>query len=473
MTGTKKTDFLKMLRDGEELSLYQQIIMIVQLCVPAILAQLSSIVMQYIDASMVGSMGPAASASIALMTSSTWLMGGIFVAVSTGFTVQVAHRIGAKDEKNARNVVRIGLISGVVVGVISLAAGVSISGVLPLWLGGSDNIRIAASQYFMIYSIASPVMILRYMSCGMIQCSGNMKLPSILNILMCFWDVIFNFFLIFPCRYAVIGGLKIFVPGFGLGVRGAALGTVLADVVTAIVVLYYLLVKSPSLHLVGVKIKNNELKDQIGKTLKEATRLAVPVAAGQLITGAAYVAMTAISAPLGTASIAAHSFSITAESFVYMPGYGMAQAATTLVGQSKGANRGKLTFRLGWLCVLLGMSVMTITGIMMYFMAPWMIGLLSPDPEIRELGTAVLRIEAFAEPFYAASIVGTGVFRGAGDTIVPSVFSLLSMWFVRIPLAYFLAPRYGLQGMWIAMATELTVGGILFLGMMFYKSTRE
>lgn len=96
-------------------------------------------------------------------------------------------------------------------------------------------------------------------------------------------------------------------------------------------------------------------------------------------------------------------------------------------------------------------------GAVMYVFAPEMIGMLSPVQEIRELGVAVLRIEAFAEPFFAAAIVSYSVCIGAGDTFKPSLINLGSMWLVRLTLAYALASSYGLRGVWFAMAVELTL----------------
>ena len=92
-----------------------------------------------------------------------------------------------------------------------------------------------------------------------------------------------------------------------------------------------------------------------------------------------------------------------------------------------------------------------------------MIGFLSPVDEIRSLGADVLRIEAFAEPFFAASIVSYSVCVGAGDTLKPAMMNLLSMWCVRLSLAYWLAQSHGLRGVWVAMACELTFRGTIFL----------
>ena len=119
--------------------------------------------------------------------------------------------------------------------------------------------------------------------------------------------------------------------------------------------------------------------------------------------------------------------------------------------------------RLAWLTSILGMVLMVATGALMFLFAPEMIGMISPDEEIRALGATVLRIEAFAEPMFGASIIITGAMRGAGDTVGPTLLNLVSMWLVRIPLAALLAPHLGLVGVWIAMCVELNIRGILFL----------
>lgn len=449
---------LEKLRSGENLSLRQQVLLTVQLSIPAIMAQISSIIMQYIDASMVGRLGADDSAAIGLVSSTTWLFGGLCSAASIGFTVQVAQRIGAGEEMRARNIVKQGLLSVLVFSCFLLAIGTSVSGVLPVWLGGDQTICANASRYFLVYALFLPVLQLNNTAGGMIQCSGNMKLPSILHIVMCFLDVLFNLLLIFPTRTVAFPGITFTMPGVGLGVMGAALGTAFSELVIVCFMLYYLLARSPMLHLrKGEKLR---LK---AEELKTAVKIAVPVGFEQVVLCGAQIMSTKIVAPLGTIAIAANSFSVTAESLCYMPGYGIGSAATTLIGQSIGAGRKDLTKRLGWLTTGLGMAVMTGSGILLFIFAPFMIGLLSPDPAIRELGTAVLRIEAFAEPMFAASIVASGVFRGAGDTFVPSCMNLFSMWCIRIPLSALLAPRFGLHGVWIAMCLELCVRGVLFL----------
>jgi Na+-driven multidrug efflux pump len=186
-----------------------------------------------------------------------------------------------------------------------------------------------------------------------------------------------------------------------------------------------------------------------------------------MLMGGAYVVSTMIVAPLGTIAIAAHSLAITVESLCYMPGYGIAEAATTLVGQGIGAGQKLLTRSFARMSVGLGIVVMTFMGIMMWIFAPELMSIMSPVEEVIAQGTQVLRIEAWAEPMFAAAIVANGVFIGAGDTMIPAAMSLCSMWFVRLTLAATLAPKFGLKGVWSAMAIELIFRGSIFLTRLF------
>jgi len=454
----KTPDLSALLRNGGEIPLRRQLSLTLQLSLPAILAQVSSVIMHYIDASMVGQLGASGSASIGLVSSSTWLLGGLCTACSVGFTIPVAHRIGAGNTQGARGMVRQGLVVSLLFSLLLLLAAALLSPVLPVWLGGEPEICKNASSYFLVFAFLLPLRMLRTISGGMLQCSGNMRFPSISQILMCFLDVVFNFFLIFPTRAVSLFGLQARVPGCNLGVTGAALGTLLAEAVCALLLLWFLLTRSDSLHLrPGEKTRFN------GAELRQSAKTALPVALENIIMCGAQIALTGIVAPLGTVAIAANSLSVTAESLCYMPGYGIGTASTTLVGQSLGAGREDMARRFGWLSTVLGMVFMTLSGVLLYVFAPQMIGLLTPDPQVRALGVTVLRIEALAEPLYGASMVANGVFRGTGRTLIPTCLNLLSMWFIRLPMAWYLVPRVGLRGVWIAMAVELCCRGILFL----------
>ena len=455
----KKDQLLAMIRQNKPMTLGEQARLVLQLATPAILAQLTTTMMQYIDASMVGSLGAEASAAIGLIETTTWLMGSICSAAAAGFYVQASHQLGANDGTQARATLRQGIMSVFVVSALIGLLALAVSPFLPSWLGGNDSINPIASAYFAIIAVAMPVFQFSMFGSGMLRSSGNMVVPSVMSVVMMTLDVVFNFFLIFPSRTLDILGSTVAVPGAGLGVVGAGIGTAAAELVAASITMYILCFRSKELSL---KIDSGRFLPT-WNVVRRALKIGLPMGLQQTIMCSAYVVTTIIIAPLGTFAIAANSFGIIVESLCYMPGYGISDAATTLVGQSLGAGRHELMKRFAWLSVGLGMAVMALMGVVMYVGSPFAMALMTPSEEVRRLGVEVLRIEAFAEPMFAAAIVSYGVFVGAANTLVPSIMNLASMWGVRITLAALLAPSMGLKGVWLAMCLELCFRGAIFL----------
>ncbi len=462
-TLSKKDELLLRIRDHGKLSTAEQLRLTLLLSFPAIVAQLSTILMFYIDDAMVGSLGAQASASIGIIATTTWLFWSIISCVATGFSVQVAHLVGANNLSRARDVFRQSLLAAIVVSAITMTVGVLISGSLPLWLGGGEDIAVDASIYFFIFILGTPMAMINMLSSSMLRCAGNIKVPSVTNVVMCVLDVVFNFFLILPSRSVFFTFLSfnvyLSIPGAGLGVAGAALGTLTAEVLCASYLFWYASTRCPELRLKGSP--GSYMPERA--ILRKAVDIAGPVFLQRALMNAAQIVTTIIVAPLGAIAIAANTLGITAESLCYMPGYGIGEAATTLVGQSYGAKRYRLTERFAWMTTLLGMGVMTLMGLIMYIAAPLMMASLTPDEMVRQLGVECLRIEAWAEPGFAASIVAMSCFIGVGDTKRPAFMNLFSMWFVRVTLAALLAPKYGLHGVWMGMAIELTFRGVIFL----------
>ena len=481
--------------------------LIVSLSVPSILAQISATVMFFIDAAMVGHLGERATAAIGLVETTTWLMGGLGSAANMGFAVQVAHFIGASDFESARRVLRQALVCSLLWSLMLMTAAIAVHTQLPFWLGGSADIARDASLYFMLIGVFGVFFQMEGLAGSMLKSAGNMKIPSMLNIMMCVMDVIFNY---------------LFIYVMDMGVVGAALGTGVAEFITAGLMLYFLLVRSPMLALVSrcevrdtryeitesaeedcnpeannsrtsnleprtsyleprtshLEPRTSHLEPRTSKKLPRfsfhlpridpavvntAFKIGAPMGLQHLLMGGAQIVSTIIVAPLGTVAIAANSLAITVESLCYMPGYGIAEAATTLVGQGIGAGQRLLTRSFAYMSVALGIAVMTFMGILMWVFAPELMAIMSPVSDIIAQGADALRIEAWAEPMFAASIVCNGVFIGAADTLKPAIMSLTSMWAVRLTLAATLATRYGLRGVWTAMAIELTFRGLLFL----------
>ena len=422
-------------------TLAPQLRLVWQLSLPAILTQITTIAMQYIDSAMVGALGADASAAIGLVASSTWLFGGVTTAVSAGFSVQVAHRIGAGEDTEARTVVRHGLAAALTLAALLALLGLGICRQLPYWLGGGAEICADASAYFLTFSLMLPFSQLNSLTAGFLQCAGDMVTPSVLNAVMCGLDVVCN---------------ALLIPHFG--VLGAGMGTALACALVSLAMAWCCCVRNAQLRL-----RRGEAHAFRPDILKKAFRIGAPVAVQEIAMNGAMVASTMILAPLGAAAIAANSFAVTAESLCYMPGYGVGSAATTLVGRSVGAGDAVQARRYGNICTALGGALMGCTGLLMMIFCPFVFRLLTPVAEVRTLAAQALRIGLLAEPLFGVSIAAAGALRGAGDTLVPSLLNLGSIWIVRLGLSLLLVGKLGLRGMWIAMAIELCVRGTLML----------
>lgn len=422
-------------------TLAPQLRLVWQLSLPAILTQITTISMQYIDSAMVGALGADASAAIGLVASSTWLFGGVTTAVSAGFSVQVAHRIGAGEDTEARTVVRHGLAAALTLAALLALLGLGICRQLPCWLGGGAEICADASAYFLTFSLMLPFSQLNSLTAGFLQCAGDMVTPSVLNAVMCGLDVVCN---------------ALLIPHFG--VLGAGMGTALACALVSLAMAWCCCVRNAQLRL-----RRSETHAFRPEVLKKAFRIGAPVAVQEIAMNGAMVASTMILAPLGAAAIAANSFAVTAESLCYMPGYGVGSAATTLVGRSVGAGDAVQARRYGNICTALGGALMGCTGLLMMIFCPFVFRLLTPVAEVRTLAAQALRIGLLAEPLFGVSIAAAGALRGAGDTLVPSLLNLGSIWIVRLGLSLLLVGKLGLRGMWIAMAIELCVRGTLML----------
>lgn len=422
-------------------TLAPQLRLVWQLSLPAILTQITTIAMQYIDSAMVGALGADASAAIGLVASSTWLFGGVTTAVSAGFSVQVAHRIGAGEDTEARTVVRHGLAAALTLAALLALLGLGICRQLPCWLGGGAEICADAGAYFLTFSLMLPFSQLNSLTAGFLQCAGDMVTPSVLNAVMCGLDVVCN---------------ALLIPHFG--VLGAGMGTALACALVSLAMAWCCCVRNAQLRL-----RRGEAHAFRPEILKKAFRIGAPVAVQEIAMNGAMVASTMILAPLGAAAIAANSFAVTAESLCYMPGYGVGSAATTLVGRSVGAGDAVQARRYGNICTALGGALMGCTGLLMMIFCPFVFRLLTPVAEVRTLAAQALRIGLLAEPLFGVSIAAAGALRGAGDTLVPSLLNLGSIWIVRLGLSLLLVGKLGLRGMWIAMAIELCVRGALML----------
>jgi len=425
---------------------------------PAIVEQIMLTAVQYVDTAMVGRLGADATAAVGISSAPTWMFHGVFAATSMGFSVQVAQHLGAERGEEAKKVVAQSLKVVAILGLCLGTLAFTISFSLPGWLGAEEDIAGPAGLYFRIMACGMPLTFGVQMISSMFRCSGDTKSPMILNTMINLINVVLNFLFIYPTRPLSVFGTEFTMPGLGLGVAGAALASV-TSTATIFTVFLWMLFNRES----PIKISRETESKLQPECLGAAFRLGLPIAMERLAMSGAQVMQTAIITEIGTVSMAAHHLAVTAESISYAPAFGVSQSATAMVGQAIGAGRKDLAMYFAKISIAMGMIIMTMGGVVLFVFAEPLIMLFSTDPEVIELGGQVLRIVAFAEPLFGASIVSSGTLRGAGDSRVPFIISLSTMWGVRITLSLFMASRLGLVGVWLAMAIELMTRGSIFL----------
>ncbi len=426
---------------------------------PAIMEQILSTMVSYVDAAMVGALGMTASAAVSVNAAPIWLIGGILAGVGTGYAVQVSHAVGAGEDARARAVIRQGVLAAIFCGLASFAVYRAIAWHLPMWLGAEGPVLTEARGYLRLYVYALLFEGARTIFSGILRCMGNTRTPLILNSAANLLNVIFNFFFIYETRAVSLLGLHMTIPGAGMGVAGAALGTVLAWAFAGVTTAWTALHQGER-----YAIRPGESFRPDRGIIAQAVRLGVPSAAERAMVNIGQVAMTGVVASIDAGvALAANNIATTAEGLCYLPAYGIASAATAMVGQSVGAQDRENARGYGALSAKLGFAICIGTAVCLFLFAHPLASLFNTDQAVVDEAARMLRIVSVAEPFFALSIILTGALRGARDVRFPMIVSLLCMWGVRIPLAPLLVfkAQLGLAGVWIAMSTDIILRGIL------------
>lgn len=419
---------------------------------PTLIEQLLLTCVQYADTAMVGAVGPASTAAIAVSASTTWLINGLFTGLATGFAVLVGRAIGAAELERARRIAVQALLAAVCGGGLLSLLVMFIARYLPGWMGAEPAIRADATAYLTIIAAGYVFNCTLVVCSNLLRCAGDSRTPMFFNLLTNIINVILNFFLIFRPRDRVLFGRTVHLWGAGQGVSGAAAASVIAVAFSAVMLVIRLWRGGTALRLRGTGRPRHE-----GAVWSSAFHYGLPVTLERITISGGQIVLTALVTGLGTTALAAHQYAVTAEAMVYLPMFGFSSAATTLVAQSLGARNPRLARRFGDWCLGGGVVMMTVLGGLLFAFAPQLVGLFTRSREVAALGGSVLRVQACAEPLFAASTIIFGALRGSRDNRFAAIAGVVGMWLVRLPLAWILlrTTRLGLYCVWIAMASDM------------------
>ncbi len=438
-----------------------------RVAIPSIVEYIANVIVGFADTMMVATLGTVATAAVGINATVTWFLMAFSTLYAVGTTVLVAQSTGANNPKRAKRAAANGLAGGFVLFTFIFVIIFLLAPYIPQWLGGKEEILDDAVSYLRIWTLAIVPMFLGRTASSILRGLGNTKVPMLVAFFVNILNIIGNYLLIYKTRLVklpILGERMVY--GAGLGVTGAAISSSLASSLGGIIMIYLLFNGSQAIRLYPsdlFKIEKN-LQRHIFKT-------GAPATGQDLVTDLGQILYQKMVSTLGTIQIAAHHLATTAESLSYMPAAGFAMAATTLVGQSLGAGNKEDAEEFARVCFNLSLIAGVLSGVLLFVFPRQLMGLFSNDPAVIEEGIGALKIIAFIEPLFNATIVLTGILRGAGDTKVPLYASLGGMWFIRLISAYIFINvlGWGLRGAWLGMGIDLAVRFVI----VFYRYIKK
>jgi len=415
---------------------------VLSLALPAVGEQVLNMMVGVADSYLVGHLGAAPLAAVGLANQVVMLATALYSAVGTGATALIARHTGAREARVVDAVLHQAMIMGGIVGLASSALFGVFAQPCIILLNAPEDVIGPGTIYLQIVALSFLISALMFLGMAALRGAGDTRTPMIVMGVVNAVNIV--------VAYAFIYGAG---PIPALGVAGSAIGAAVARSLGGLIILALLLRGKSGLHLRLSHLRPDRV--QVGRIVN----IGLPAALETLFMRFGQMAYATVVAGLGTAAFAAHQLALTSESLSYMPGFGFAVAATTLVGQGLGARDPKRAERGGYESLRMALISMTFMGALFILFAPQFLGFFTSDPEVIEQGTWPLRLVGFSQPALASAMVLSGGLRGAGDTRRTLLITAVGFWILRLPLAVLLSGPFGLIGAWVAMGVDLNARG--------------
>jgi multidrug resistance protein, MATE family len=425
-----------------------------KLALPAVGEQFLNMLVGLADTYLVGHISLAAAAElgygpaeglagVGLANYMVWLVTTLFMAGAVGSTALIARASGAGDREQSNAALRQSVFLGLVMGCVGMAIMLLFAAQTMRLFGAPEEIVPLGVSFLHITAFSMPLAGIMFMLNASLRGVGDTKTPLLVMLLVNGLNI--------AVSWLLVNG-QFGLPA--LGVEGAGWGMAIGRVVGGIVVVALLLRGCDAL-----KLDRWPRPEPV--MLRRILRIGLPTAGETLAFQSALVLFARFITHLGTVAYAAHNIVITVESISFLPGMGFAVAATTMVGQSLGAENKERARRSGHEAYFQSALFMGIMGVLFILFPGWFLALLVDDPAVVAAGIVPLQMVGIIQPILAANFVYAGALRGAGDTRWPLLIKLISPWLVRLPIAFWLIPILGLNGAWIAMCVDLSFQGVL------------
>ncbi len=418
------------------------------LAIPMMFGNFLQTTFSIVDMVWVGKLGPDAIAAVSLSGSILMVVMMLMIGIATGTTAMVARFIGARDHESANDVAMQSLILSAIGSLLLAVAGIGVADRMLEAMGASPEVVALGTGYLRLLLVGSVAMFLLFLTEAILRGAGDALTPTLILTGA-------------TVLHAVLDPLLIFGIGFPrMGVDGAAMATLVARGAGAAVALYVLF-RGRSC----IRLRPKHLRVDLS-IMWRITRLGVPSSIQLTMRGVMGIVLMALVAGYGTHAVAAYGVGLRLLMFVLMPGFGLAVATATLVGQNLGAGAPGRAQSTAWAAARFSMLMMGAVGLLFYVFAGDLMGFFNKTAEVVEIGATYLRITSIGYIFIALSIVLGRAMNGAGDTVSPMVMTFMSLWCLQVPLALVLARWSGLgvSGIWWAALVASVVHGMMTTG---------
>ena len=419
---------------------------LISIALPVTLQSLLQSSFSVIDQVMIGQMGSESIAGIGLGGKFASVYSVVLGAVAAVAGIMIAQYIGQKNEKNINKGFYVNLMFAAIIATVFMAVCLIFTPAIMSVYTKDTATSILAEKYLRIYSLSFIPMAVSTMAAVLLRCLEAAVFPLVASFVSVLVNTALNYLLIFG---------KFGFPK--LGVEGAAIASAISFVIGGIIITIAVW-RHPEISPKGQSFKPDM------EVLKPCLKVAIPNMLQRFGTSLGYVAFASMINSVGEIATAAHTIANTVESAFYVPAYGMQTAAATLAGNAYGAGDKKRMQNITTLLIVIEVSLMIITGGLLFIFAPNMMMLFSNNDEVISVGSTVLRMVALSEPIYGVSIIIEGMMHGVGNTVTPFAFNLIGMWGIRIVGTFILTQlfSYGLVAAWGCMILHNVCVFIMF-----------
>ena len=407
---------------------------LILLALPAMVEEILSTLLLYVDTAMVGHLGEKATAAVSCTTTVNWLASCVPYAISTAFLALISRSCGAGDEKECRKLSGQALSLSIIFGIFMTILCCLLAPFIPVWMHAEADVIPDASAYFFIVSLSFLFRTINRAFGGALRAVKDTKTPMLINTGENILNLILN---------------ATFMYGLNMGVKGAALGSAISYSVFGVAMLF-----AARRHEL-LRFTRNDLKIK-SDYVRACANIGVPAFLTSASSCFGYVLFASMVSGMGTTVFAAHSIAVTAEQMFYIPGYGLRTATSSLVGNAIGEGDEKKQSIIEKQSIIVSVAMMFITGCILYITALPLMKIFTPVNEVAVIGASMLMLVAFTEPFYGLMIVTEGIFYGAGKTKPVFIIETFSMWGIRILFTFFVTAVWhlSLREVWYCMIAD-------------------